>query len=334
MCCLYRALRGPLVNDPDTAAHVADTLTVPTRAAAETAGGYDVSGMTDAVLLWPLTRMLLPESLRRELREARHRGQTIPLVVAPPSELGRVPWAALPLEDPVDVTADPLRLVEPADVTVALPVSLSVSCGQRPPRRPAEGPPLLVADPLGDLRQLRKLKLPGARRLGWAAEPATRSSVLPEAANSRLLVLGAHVRPGTNLDPASSAILLARPPGETDPVTVTDLAQVRVPPVCVMFTCDGAGAGDEWTGVAIGLVWAGAEWVVATVSPTIEDRTAVALDQTLLRQIVRSGPREGLWAWQREQAAARRRAPEPANAPLRWAAVVVTGSPGTDIGTH
>src|SRR5260370_15541690 len=107
--------------------------------------------------------------------------------------------------------------------------------------------------------------------------------------NAPLLALGAHVTPGTDFDPASSAILLAHPSRQPDPVTVADLAQARVPPVCVLFTCDGAGAanGSEWTGIATGLVWAGADWVVTTVSPTIEDRTAASLDQALLDAIGR-----------------------------------------------
>jgi len=329
---LYRTLRGPLARDPDMAALVASTLPGPVREAAEAAGGYDVSDIDDASLLWPVTRMLLPEPLRGELSEAHQRGRRLPLVVAPPPELGRVPWAALPIEDPA-VTASPVRLVEAADVTVALPVSLSVSCGQRVSPGGGQVAGLLVVDPLGDLRHLRTLNLSGARRLGWKHEPATRAAVLRLAPQSQLLVLGAHVTPGTDADPARSAILLAHPAGGQDPVTVADLARVRVPPSCVLFTCDGAGAGvgNEWTGVATGLVWAGAEWVVATVCPTIEDRTATSIDQTLLDSVARRGPREGLWAWQRELAAARRRAPDTPNAPLRWATAVVTGSPGISV---
>jgi len=325
---LYRTLRGPLARDQDMAMLVASTLPGPVRQAAEAAGGYDVSDLDDASLLWPLTRMLLPEPLRAELNEAHGRGRRLPLIVAPPPELGRVPWAALPIEDPA-VTASPVRLVEAADVTVALPVSLSVSCGQRISPGREQGTALLVADPLGDLRHLRTLNLSGARRLGWKHEPATRAAVLRLAPQSQLLVLGAHVTPGTDADPAQSAILLAHPAGGQDPVTVADLARVRVPPSCVLFTCDGAGAGvgNEWTGIATGLVWAGAEWVVATVCPTIEDKTAASLDQTLLDSVARRGSREGLWTWQRELAAAHRRAPGTPNAPLRWATVVVTGSP-------
>ena len=326
---LYRALRGPLIQAPDIAELVANTLPGPVRAAAETADGYDVCHLDDAALLWPVTRMLLPPPLRRELLEAKRRGRRLPLIVAPPPDLGRVLWAALPLEDPASTT-DPIRLVEAADVTVALPISLSVACSQRVTRCAPESTALLVVDPLGDLRHLRRLHMPGARRLGWENESATRATVLRWAPEAQLLALGAHVTPGSDLDPASSAILLAHPSRDLDPVTVADLAQIRVPPVCVLFTCDGAGAGvgNEWTGVATGLVWAGAEWVVATVSPTIEDRTAALLDQSLLDEVSRSGPREGLWAWQRELASARHRFPDVSNGPLRWAAAVVTGSPG------
>ena len=137
------------------------------------------------------------------------------------------------------------------------------------------------------------------------------------APRSQLLVLGAHVTPGTDADPAQSAILLAHPAGGQDPVTVADLARVRVPPSCVLFTCDGAGAGvgNEWTGIATGLVWAG-QWVVATVCPTIEDKTAASLDQTLLDSVARSGPRRPVDLAARVRRCARR-APGTPNAPLR-----------------
>lgn len=326
--CLYRTLRGPLVGNTQLAAAVGETLPSPAKAAAEEAGGLDVCRLDDAELLWPLARMLLPADLLDELRAAAVDGQRIALVVAPPPELGRVPWAALPLADPADTEAV-ARLIEAANVTVALPISLSVSHGRRAARPSRTGPPLVVADPLGDLRYLRCLYVPGARRLGADGSAATRDAMLAAAAEAPMLVLGAHVRPGTEADPAESAILLRGPDGNADPLTVATLAHANVPPTCVLFTCDGAGAatGAEWTGVATGLVWGGADWVVATISPTIEDRAAAVADQQLLDAIWQHGPTEGLWNWQRHLAAARRRVPSHHNAPLRWAMTVVTGSP-------
>jgi hypothetical protein len=53
-----------------------------------------VTGMTDAALLWPLARLLLPASLRQTLLAAAPAGQRVPLILAPPPPLGRIPWAA------------------------------------------------------------------------------------------------------------------------------------------------------------------------------------------------------------------------------------------------
>ena len=324
---LYRALRGALVDDPRTASLVADTLPANVLSVATAAGG--VKGLTDdAQLLWPLSQLLIPASLRSQLIHAAQDGRPIPLVLAPPPELGRIPWAALPLSSPGD-GQNSFRLVEAADLTVGLPASLSAAQSRR--RRSARfaDPPLLVVDPLGDLRHLRNLQVPGAVNLGVAAAPATRANVLAAASSASLLVLGAHVMPGTPADPASSAIILSHPTKVYDRLTAADLAEAAIPPTCVLLTCDGAGAatGNEWTGIAVGLVWAGAQWVVTTTSPTLDDRVAAVLDQRLVDNILASGPREGLWQWQRDLAAERRTAPTSDNAPLRWATYIATGAP-------
>ena len=97
----------------------------------------------------------------------------------------------------------------------------------------------------------------------------------------------------------------------------------------MLLVCDGAGAatGNEWTGVATGLMWAGARWVLTTTWPMLDDQVTPGLDTDLVAHVRRDGPLEGLWAWQRRIAArwaADRR--DLAAAPYRWAGTVVVGS--------
>jgi hypothetical protein len=192
-------------------------------------------------------------------------------------------------------------------------------------------PPVVVADPLGDLRYARRLQLPGAARLGHGGSPATRTAFLAAAASAGVLVIAGHVQPGSDTDPAASAVLLAADDGKPDSLPVADLAGIRVPATCVILGCDGAGAatGAEWTGLTTGLIWAGAEWVVTTTSPVIDDQTSTNCDNCLLTALLADGPQQGLWTWQRERAAAWRTSPDAAHAPYRWAGVIVTGSPAT-----
>lgn len=325
---LRRAARAPLVHDPMLASQLSETIQ---RSIRERADDHPlipaVTGMTDAVLLWPLTRLLLPASLRETLLTAAAAGQQVPLILAPP-QLGRIPWAALPLADPA---ADPgaSRLIEAADLTVALPVGLSRAAAV--PRATARhtGRPVVVADPLGDLRYARRLQPPGAVRLGHGGSPATRATFLAAAASANLLIIAGHVQPGSDTDPAASAVLLAADDGKPDPLPVADLAGIRAPATCVILGCDGAGAatGSEWTGITTGLIWAGAEWVVTATCPVIDDKTSADCDKSLLTSLLVNGPRQGLWAWQRERTAIWRTAPDQASAPYRWAGVIVTGSP-------
>jgi tetratricopeptide (TPR) repeat protein len=322
---LWRAARGPLVADPQLAGQVAVVIPPTLRESI-------VEDTDDARLLWPLSRLLLGDVLLNDMTAAGPRRR---LVLAPPPLLGRIPWAALPITDPDQ--GPPLRLVEVADLVVALPASLSAALtgdGRD------TGEVLLVADSRGDLRHARRLQVADVERLGEGHAPASREAFIDAAGRCRMLVLAGHVRPGEPADPAASAILLRPEPNEdlaTAMITVADLAALAVPPVCVLLGCDGAGAatGTEWTGIATGLAWAGARTVVTTTWPVIDDRITTRADEDLIGLIRRHGPHEGLWRWQRSHAAALRGDQRsPANSVYRWAGTVVLGSPprSVDIG--
>jgi tetratricopeptide (TPR) repeat protein len=327
---LWRAASGPLLNDH----YVARALepVIPRSVRNEIANDSTVRAvmsLTCDELLWPLSYMLLADEWRASLGESAAAGGRPGLVVAPPPVFGRIPWAALPLTDPQDGPVT--RLIEAADVLVGLPASLAAGL-HRPvmPTSGSRGAGVVVADPLGDLPFARHLAPAGMTILGSAGSaPATRAALVAAlAAGQELLVVNGHVRPGSPVEPASSALMLAAPGGGTDPVTVTDFTGIGVPPQCVVLGCDGAGAatGTEWTGLVTGLVWAGAREVVTTTVPVVEDSLAPILDAELVGSIRSHGAVRGLLSWQELMAARFRDDPSNRNAPYRWAQTVAVRS--------
>lgn len=322
---LWRAAVAPLLRDDHLAAQLATTM--PHRVRRTMAAEIERLRATslDDVLL-PLARALLGEPLLAELA-ARPRGEPARLVLAPIRALADVPWPMLPLRsaEPGERPADVPRLLDVADLALALPTSLVTV----PDVRPATGGTLAVLDPLGDLTRARHVA-PSARRLGSTApEPATRATFAVALREPlRTLVLAAHVRPGTPARPDSAALMLRGDGGRPDPLTARELAAHGVPPVCVVLGCDGSGAGasDEWTGLATGLVWAGARWVITSTWPTLEDAPTAHGDTKLVAAVERDGAPEGLRTWQRARMADWRVSPDdPATAPYRWAGTVLTG---------
>lgn len=324
-----RAARGPLVRDAALARGAEAALPMHLL----DVGPRHTPGATegDAELLWPLARLLFGDAYIAQLatRDPERRER---LVVAPPPLLGRIPWAALPVEDPRQAQgADARRLVEVADVVVGLPASLAGSA-RRDVCPPGGGRHLFVRDPLGDLRFARRVQAVDACVLGHGGRSATREALVAELARGAgQLTLCAHVRPGDDDNPAQSAILLRGGDSAFDAVTVGQLSDLAVPPTCVLLVCDGAGAatGAEWTGVATGLVWAGARWIVTTTWPTLDDEASASSDSRLLALIDQLGPHDGTWEWQRRELERRRAAPDDSEtAPHRWAGTIVTGSGG------
>lgn len=321
---LWRAASGPLLDDPDLAELLAEALPhrVRTRVLGHRPLAQILDGDADA-LLWPVTELLLPISVREALLEA---DDPLGLVVAPTRRLGRVPWAALPLSDPARST--PPLLVEHATVCVGLPATLMAG---RPSPAAETGPgALVVADALGDLRHVARIRVPDADILGSAATGHANRLAVEQALNRRpsLLVLATHVVPGTLDDPASAALLFrASHEGESRPdhVTVRDLATFRIPPTCIVIGCDGAGAatGLEWTGVATGLVWSGARSVVTSTSVVLDDQVSVSNDEELIADVRSQGGLHGLHQWQRRLAHEHRMPGQSKrSAPYRWSGFV------------
>jgi len=332
LLALWRAASGPLVNDRRIRSVM--SLLLPASIIRTVQKDPDISAlaaMSADELLWPLTQNLFADHWRAELLAAANNETRLGLVVAPPPQLGRVPWAALPLTDPA--LGPVTHLVDVADIVVGLPASLGVGRPQPqtvapPARSDHPGPGLLVSDSRGDLPWASRLRPHGYTVLGsTGAAAATRQQLASAlATRPRSLVINGHVIPGTEIEPALAALVLVTADGAIDPMTVTDMRQLGVPPVCIILGCDGAGAaiGTEWTGLATGLIWAGAREVVTTTSPVIDDATTVQFDEALLAVIEEHGATEGLWTWQRTMASRHRADPQsPNHAPYRWAASVV-----------
>jgi tetratricopeptide (TPR) repeat protein len=333
---LWRAARGPLLNDQRVARALEMIIPQEPRDRVAVDGTVAaVMSLTCDQLLWPLSYMLLADEWRASLAEVTASRGRSGLVVAPPPLFGRVPWAALPLTDPDDGPVT--RLIEAADVLVGLPASLAAGLQRSfAPATGSRGAGVVIADPLGDLPFARHLAPEGMTILGSAGSAPATSAALAAAlkAGQELLVVNGHVRPGSLVEPASSALMLAGPDGGTDPMTVTDFAAIGVPPQCVVLGCDGAGAatGTEWTGLVTGLVWAGAREVVTTTVPVVEDGTTAMLDAELVGSIRSHGAAKGLIDWQKLMAARYRDDPSsPDSAPYRWAQAVAVRSEVHDV---
>jgi len=331
LLALWRAASGPLLSDQVLVRTL--ELLIDRRIRDQVAADDTVTvmrTMTCDELLWPLSSMLFAETWRAHVIEAAADSSRLGMIVAPPPMFGRVPWAALPLSDPRLGPA--LRLIEVADVLVGLPASLAAGLHEVPSTAPgSRGAGVVVADSLGDLPYARQLAPEGMTVLGPAGSaPATRAELAAALnAGQELLVVNGHVRPGSAIEPASSALMLASALEETDAMTVADVARIGMPPQCVILGCDGAGAatGTEWTGLATGLVWAGAREVVTTTVPVVEDSLTATLDAALLDSIRRQGAVQGLLDWQRAMAARWRHDPwNRGGAPYRWAEVVAIRS--------
>lgn len=320
---LRRAASCPLLADSALADRLTATLLPSTRRAAAAA---EVSTPADLdEILWSLARAVLPSALLAQGEDGG--GSRLPLVVAPPPVLADVPWALLPLRARAsdEPAAAVPRLLDVADIVVGLPASLA---SQGAVASHGTGT-LAILDPLGDLPHARRLALDGVRLGTGGDAAATRENVLASLRKGfGLLVVAAHIRAGVADDPASAALALHDGAGASDYMTVSELANAGAPQTCVVVGCDASGGvvGDEWTGLATALLWAGATWVVASTWPTTEDRHTAASDRALATTVQAHGARAGLWSWQRERLSAWRAAPgDPAHAPYRWAGMIVCG---------
>ena len=319
---LARCARRPLLADPRLAARLEATLPPSIRASATAHLKAAELSLDD--VLWPLSRALIHQQLLAEL--ADRKGPPLKLVLAPPTPLADVPWPLLPLREPrgdEDLASMP-RLLDVADIVIGLPAALVSASGA--PRRGAGT--VAVLDPLGDLPFARRLAV-SARLLGYGSpEQAIPAAVIDAIADAATLVASAHVQPGSAEQPAAAALVLSDGTGGRTELSVAQLTTVKAPPVCVILGCDGSGGtiADEWTGLATGLLWAGADAILTTTWPTIEDRHTAAADTALVAAVHRAGPQQGLWSWQRAQLAAWRRSPEePDCSPYRWAGTIVCG---------
>jgi len=322
---LWRAAAGPLLRDPKLARAIArdvpDKAQVEMRARLRSIDRLDLDELT-----YPLAEAALGLTLLDKLLE-QPAGRRPRLVVAPPRELADFPWPILPLRrrNSGEAIRSVPRLLDRADVVVGLPAGLTTHA----PHGDRGRGTLAVLDPLGNLPWARRMPVDAVRIGRGSPAPATRDVLLDRLKEPwAMLVVAAHFRAGVPDDPASAAILLSNGRGGVDRLTATELAATSPPPVCVILGCDGSGGvvGDEWTGVATGLVWGGASWVLTTTWPAVEDRYTAKNDAALVACAQSQGPRAGLWAWQRARLESWRREPADAAAsPYRWAGTIVTG---------
>lgn len=312
----WRAATGPFLDDPILARQMELTFPPQTRRAVRAAWP---NRPTTTQLLRDLSHALLGDHLNG-LAGACSR--PTPVLVAPPPEFGRVPWAALPVTTP----AGPMTLVEAADLVVGLPAALLVPA---PKDAGTTGRGLWLADPTSDLPHTRR----APKGAAWTVLGHDHQLASPEnfiaALDSRpiVLVVRGHIRPGSPEDPTTAGFIL-KGREHTTAVTANDLARTETPtpPVAIILGCDGAGAatGPEWASVATALVWRGTRAIVTSTWPVLGEPLAEHSDIELVASVCRHGPLEGLWRWQRRHAQQFRTAPvEPASSLYRWAGLIV-----------
>ena len=155
-------------------------------------------------------------------------------MLAPPVDLGSVPWASL--------LSDGQPWVERADLTMAPPASV-IGSSRLPKATPARK--VWVADTLGDLRYCRRTR-PGWEVLASdGAAGVTRAALLSVLESALRVVVRAHVAAGSAREPSTAALVTA-----DGGLSAAELRkELRVgPPEWVILGCDAAGAatGSEW----------------------------------------------------------------------------------------
>lgn len=298
---LYRIATGPLLADPDLADRLGRGLLPSAR--------RPWRGAQSSVdFLTALGAVLIPEDA----------WAASAVVLAPPVDLGSVPWASL--------LSDGQPWVERADLTMAPPASV-IGSSRLPKATPARK--VWVADTLGDLRYCRRTR-PGWEVLASdGAAGVTRAALLGVLESATHVVVRGHVQAGSVREPSTAGLVTVE--------GCLSAAELRKelrggPPEWLILGCDGAGAatGSEWAGLPIGLAAAGAERLIVTQWPILDDPAQEDLDLDLVAQVEALGLRRGLMAWQRQCARSWLDTADARVAPHRWAGhtlvVTVTGS--------
>ncbi len=271
----------------------------------------------EARLAWDLGRTLIPDRLRRELvsRLAR-RAPPLSLVVAPSPDLAQVPMCTLALCDPFDASedsgvgfVDPPRVVEAAIIRLAPSATFAHELSKRLPARKAALREIAVAivDPTGDLEYSRAV--PAGSRTVLCSEVALhryggdQASVATREELSRALValgrnkdavlyFSGHAQPPPRDAPSEAALLLAK----GDRLTARELLGCEpgrhhfpFPTRVLLAACSTAGGESsttgEWLGLGPAALWAGADVVIATAWPVIDDPRTTLLDHTVVEAL-------------------------------------------------
>jgi hypothetical protein len=270
-----------------------------------------------------LGRELIPLPIRLEvLRRLEGDHPPLPLVVLPSSECSRVPFAALAVGGPDQATSmiptadgslDPRRLVEGALLYLAPGVQFTATVRERLGerwRRPvavttSTAQAVVASQPgLSDCLPAAGLSVPaGAERVAFDEAPSLAALVNylqgVVAGSDGVFQFSGHAVAGSSEAPGAAHLLLHG--GRDDPrqrLYASDLLTGRFPglglPRCVVLsacsTWGDEGAAD-WLGLAPGLMWNGAQHVVATLWPVLDSPDSAAHHRDLVSALVDAGHR-------------------------------------------
>ncbi|HEX4817970.1 MAG TPA: CHAT domain-containing protein [Nonomuraea sp.] len=259
----------------------------------------------EAKLMERLGRLLIPEPLRHALhRRSASREGPLPLAIGPAVGLARIPWAGLGVWT---VDGDYARLVELADIALAPSATMLDLLDKRV--RVASGPVgLAVLNPTGDLPGAGDLRrfLPSTAVVlddGTAGVPATKANLqlaLTSLDRASTLVIACHPVPASPGEPSTGALLLREGTLTAGELLSTD-ERFHIPRRVAVLGCESAdisgAAYGEWLTLGPALLWAGADEVLVTVHPILDDRE---VEPELLPYLDSgAGLLSALSAWQR-----------------------------------
>lgn len=233
-----------------------------------------------------LAGALLPSPLVELIM--REEDPVIQIFVGVSATVARIPWSFLPLPNGV-------RLGDAALVTLVPSATMCHEIRTRPRR----GPPrvtrnveLLVIDPTDDLEWARSLQTRIPARVSLQGAAATRPAVLsalPDVAGEPgVAVFACHGDPGVGGAPATAGLILSRDDArEESAIRARDfLIENRrcIWDRVLVSSCSSAGVSEaqaEWLGLAAGMMWAGAEVVIAAAWDLPDERQTAAFDADL-----------------------------------------------------
>lgn len=246
-------------------------------------------------LMSNLSEVVMPPPLSDLI--TRHANE-IELFVGVSPTLARIPWPYL-------VLPNNRRLGDVATVTL---VPSAAMCHLVRARRSGEGSAmgkrhvqLLVADPTSDLTWAGHLDSTLSAKISLPGIRATRDAVLAALPSREgtpgVAVFACHSSPGLPGAPATASLVLAAEDGSKEKISYLrardfmDAARRHIWDRVLISSCSSAGSTEaqaEWLGLAAGMIWGGADVVVASAWDLLDTTETAKFDEEVVELLAES----------------------------------------------